>query len=160
MINPKKGIAFAVTANDVAEKDSILLGEPFGASWYYSWSAKSPVRPENEKGAEFIPMLWDASQYHWSVLKDNYSSDYTGWIMGPNEPNLSTQANMTPVEAAICWYQLRESYPLAKLLSPVCWDRPILNKKTQKWEHEGDHWLSAWIHEYWLRYNHYPEPDA
>lgn len=160
MMNPKKGLAFVVTGNDVAEKDSILLGEPTGASWYYSWSPRSPVKPENEKGAEFVPMLWDSSQYNWATLLNEYPASYTGWIMGPNEPNLGSQSNMSPVEAAICWHQLRESYPSAKLLSPACWDRPILNTKTDKWEHEGDHWLSAWIHEYWLRYKQFPNPDA
>lgn len=159
-----KGIAFSGTTReaDKIDRDILLGGENSvgrnGAGWFYCWSPLPQVEPPD--GVEFVPMLWNASQEMWTMLINNYDPGYTGWIMGPNEPNHPKQANMSPVEAAICWNQLKERYPLAKLVSPACWDRPIFNKKSSKWEQQGDHWLSAWMHEYWLRYNCMPNPDA
>lgn len=145
-MNQKKGLAFVTTSPTGATVDAVLLGGQRGASWYYSWSPASPVADAH--GAEFVPMLWDSSQTQWAMLLANYQPDYAGWVMGPNEPNHPQQAAMTPTEAAICWHLLREAYPLAKLVAPAPWDRPIKDGKTGEWTHEGDHWLSAWMHEH------------
>ena len=157
-MNAKKGLAFVTTSPTDAKVDSALLGGKQGAAWYYSWRPVSPVADAH--GAEFVPMLWDASQANWTALQANYPPDYAGWIMGPNEPNHPQQAAMLPTEAAICWHQLREAYPLARLVAPAPWDRPLRDSKTGEWGSEGDHWLTEWREAHWRLYNCYPDPDA
>ena len=69
-MNAKKGLAFVTTSPTDAKVDSVLLGGKQGAAWYYSWRPVSPVADAH--GAEFVPMLWDASQANWTALQANY----------------------------------------------------------------------------------------
>ena len=157
-MNAKKGIAFVTTSPTDAVVDSVLLGGKQGASWYYTWSPVSSV--PDAHGAEFVPMLWDASPAQWAALRANYHADYTGWLLFLNEPNHPQQANMSPETAAIVYHALRLEYPLAQIVAPGCWDRPLQDAKTGEWSMGGDHWLTEWREAHWRWFHSYPDVAA
>lgn len=80
-----------------------------GISWWYNWS----VRPESavsstfqNYGMEFVPMTWN-NNYSEADLRLFYTAHpETKFILGFNEPNFKTQANMTPSQAAAAWPRL------------------------------------------------------
>ena len=78
------------------------------ATWYHNWSIYS-----NGCDAEFVPMVWN------HVVLDDVAKMSSGseWLMGFNEPNLSSQANMTPEFAASLWPKMEATGK--KLVSPA-----------------------------------------
>ncbi|CAE6446936.1 unnamed protein product [Rhizoctonia solani] len=73
-------------------------------SWYYTWSPSSWVQPP--PNIEFVPMLWggkDVSAFTKAVTRASVASN--GWthILGMNEPQESSQSNMSPADAANMW---------------------------------------------------------
>jgi hypothetical protein len=94
---PFKGLAIA----DMDHFDDIYV---LGGEWWYDWT--SPLDLYSAK----VPMLWSG------LPSTNIPSDYTGWILAMNEPNVSTQLNITPSEAVSRLNALRTSYPYAKIL--------------------------------------------
>jgi hypothetical protein len=73
------------------------------ASWYYNWAAG----PTNGAGtsAEFVPMIWGPGSVTSSTLARAKSSGRT--LLGFNEPDFSSQANMTVEQALDLWPQLQ-----------------------------------------------------
>ncbi|MDD3403795.1 MAG: glycosyl hydrolase [Hespellia sp.] len=67
-----------------------------GESWYYNWSL-TPYA-QNTSKAEFVPMIWDGSDGSMAWLQQAKANGYTT-VLGFNEPDLDSQANMS-VEAA------------------------------------------------------------
>jgi hypothetical protein len=98
---PKKGAA--LTYQDCSSAIAV------NASWEYGWSPKPP----NCAGIENIPMIWGAGDVN-ATLGGN-----SQWVMGFNEPDSGSQANLTPAQAASLWYQIEQMYPDRKLLAPA-----------------------------------------
>jgi hypothetical protein len=75
--------------------------EDVGAGWYYNWSS----RPADVGGAaEFVPMIWGADSVNPDDLARARESGST--LLGFNEPDFASQADM-PVEQALdLWPQL------------------------------------------------------
>ncbi len=103
VVTPKKGVAAAKfgPANIAAAN----------ASWYYDWGAnpRSGTVPAGLQTPEFVPMLWGANY----VTAQNISALTTGknngtykYLLGFNEPDLSSQSNMTVAQAISLWPQL------------------------------------------------------
>lgn len=80
-----------------------------GATWSYDWTPSGDV-----------PMLWSGKPS--SLIP----AEYTGWILVLNEPNVTTQANLSPSEAVNRLNNLRAYYPRARLIccgaSVWAWD--------------------------------------
>lgn len=82
-----------------------------GTSWWYNWS----IRPESvvsstfqNYGMEFVPMTWN-NNYSEADLRLFYTAHPEAkYILGFNEPNFKTQANMTPSQAAAAWPRLEK----------------------------------------------------
>src|SRR4030042_2145427 len=99
----KKGIAFGyLTEADMAE-----ISE--GMSWWYNWA----VVPENGvkdvfEGYDmhFVPMTWNGLFNETSLRPFYESHPDAKYLLGFNEPNFTTQANLTPREAAALWPKL------------------------------------------------------
>ena len=81
-----------------------------GISWFYNWGVSCGV--SGYEGMEFVPMVWNA-------LDDNKANNIREWVknnpntkylLGYNEPNFTSQANMTPEQAA-------ENWPMVKALA-------------------------------------------
>jgi RNA polymerase sigma factor (sigma-70 family) len=74
-----------------------------GASWYYNWGA-TPNGIATPSGVSFVPMIWGASDVTAATLDQVKSEGNV--LLGFNEPDLSSQANMTVTQALDLWPQL------------------------------------------------------
>ena len=76
------------------------------SGWFYHWGTSSA---EDLKDAEFVPMKWNAkslTDYRWKEILDiNYSTH----VLGFNEPDGATQANMTLDEMLLYWPKMMET---------------------------------------------------
>ena len=78
-----------------------------GVTWAYDWgiSPSSSVIDNfgTDKDMEFVPMCWNGGFDEAALRK--YLTNHPGvkYILGFNEPNFSTQSNMTPAQAAAAW---------------------------------------------------------
>lgn len=103
-----KGLALA----DASHPEDLEL---LGAEWWYDWTPTGQV-----------PMLWSGKP---SV---SLPAHYSGVVLVLNEPNVESQANVTPAEAVRRLAALRAYYPRAKL---YCCGVSI--------------WASDWTMEFW-----------
>jgi hypothetical protein len=75
-----------------------------GVSWYYNWGT-TPLTVPNGVPIEFIPMVWNGSSgfLTGSTGLSNYlaAGNTPTEVFALNEPNFTTQANMTPSNAAV-----------------------------------------------------------
>lgn len=93
--SPKRGIC-----GDASPADLATLA-PF-VTWYYDWGVEPPSVSQGQlSGIEWVPMAWNAP----SNLTDfeNRIPDGSIYLLGFNEPNFKSQANMTPEQAAAAW---------------------------------------------------------
>jgi hypothetical protein len=97
----KRGIAYGQSS--VA--DLTVLSK--GIGWWYNWAAM----PDNTAvasahaalGVEFVPMAW--GQASLADLATQVPAD-AKYLLGFNEPNFGSQANLTPAQAAALWPQV------------------------------------------------------
>jgi len=101
----KRGIAFGYHS----ESDLKAISE--GISWWYNWAVTPDTQVKSvyeNYDMDFVPMLWndrsDTAQVR-AFLKTHPNVKY---ILGFNEPNFKTQANMTPAKAAANWPRIEE----------------------------------------------------
>jgi len=90
-------------------------------SWAYNWGQTfSGSLPD---GVAFIPMLWSDADWYTSTWQTNAQAaidNGTEFLMGYNEPDLNTQANMTPKQAAQSWMTYMQPFAgKAKLVGPA-----------------------------------------
>lgn len=103
----KRGLAYNLT--NPADLDTLKNG----ISWWYNWhySTSAPTDYYSNYKMEFIPMLWggNTSTNDMTIVK-NYilSHPEIKYLLVMNEPNLTDQANRTPVEAAEDWIKYEQ----------------------------------------------------
>ncbi len=101
----KRGIAYGY--HSPADLEAISKG----ISWWYNWSYKpestvAAVYPNY--GMDFVPMTWNGS-FNEAGLRAYYANNPNSkYLLGFNEPNFTTQANMTPSQAAAIWPKLEK----------------------------------------------------
>jgi hypothetical protein len=109
----KRGIAWAV--DTIA--DAKLLSK--SVTWWYNWSPTPQAAVSGglaTVGMQFIPMLWNGSGI--GTAKPAAAPA----LLGFNEPDLGSQANMTPQNAASLWPQvesLAKAQNIPLLISPA-----------------------------------------
>jgi hypothetical protein len=95
--NAKKGVS-AWTFNGVSK----ALAES-GASWYYTWSS-GHTGIASPHGAAFVPMIWGPGSVSAATLSQvRHEGDV---LLGFNEPDLSSQSNMSVSQALALWPRL------------------------------------------------------
>jgi len=113
----KRGVAYGY--HSAADMNTASAG----ISWWYNWAAQpdAGIRTTySDYGVDFVPQAWNAagiSGVNSWVSQDNKVK----YLLGFNEPNFVSQANMTPSQAAAAWPQLQaiaDQYGL-KLVSPA-----------------------------------------
>ena len=88
----KKGLSY----NDASLTDAFSSA---GISWAYNWG--SSAGGTILSGAEYVPMLWGSGQTSgWSSAAQAAISSGSTHVLSFNEPDLSTQSNLSPQVAA------------------------------------------------------------
>ena len=73
-----------------------------GASWYYNWGATP--NGDSAAGVSYVPMIWGAANVTSATLAQVSQEGHT--LLGFNEPDLSSQANMSVAQALDLWPKL------------------------------------------------------
>jgi len=104
----KRGVAYG--QNSVADLTALAKG----IGWWYNWSQlpESAVRTSYAGiPVEFVPMLWD-EQFTVSSASSNMLSNQGRYpvktLLGFNEPNFFSQANLSPEQAAAKWPEVQQ----------------------------------------------------
>ncbi|KAJ6113927.1 Glycoside hydrolase superfamily [Penicillium sp. IBT 18751x] len=108
----KRGAAY----NDISTVS--LLSSAGTISWAYNWGFSSfGSLPSN---VEYVPMLWGAQYFTgWVAAIETALASGSDYILGFNEPDMASQADMTPAAAASYYNQYITPYSgQAKLISP------------------------------------------
>lgn len=124
VLRGKRGICF--TLREEGEKGSWTVNLPkviaLKPYWNYSWNSKRLEQQPDD--IEFVPMIWGAWGAQGLQKKINedvvppFNAGQTQLLLGFNEPDNDTQANMSVEKAAGFWSELEAAdMPLA---SPVC----------------------------------------
>lgn len=83
-----------------AYNDVSLVSLVSGASWAYNWNLESggSLPP----GVDYCPMLWGPKMYSdWSsAVSTALSSGGSSCVLGFNEPDMVSQSNLSPAQAA------------------------------------------------------------
>ena len=110
----KKGVAFGVSSIDSWEYRLTALN----AKWHYSWNWE--LQDNYPDDVEFVPMIWGVNSTSTSILSNIASLVDNGdvtHLLGFNEPDLVSQANMTVDQAVESWERIEDTG--ATLGSPV-----------------------------------------
>ena len=118
----KRGIGIS---NQWSEKWGTLLTS-LNPSWHYSWNHS--VLEEHPEGLEFVPQFWGKNSVtleNVRMLKPFILSGKVKYIIGFNEPDLASQANMSIEEAIQKWIELEtflkseDLFDKVELVSPA-----------------------------------------
>ncbi|KAJ8122732.1 hypothetical protein ONZ43_g1142 [Nemania bipapillata] len=96
----KRGLAY----NDASlVQEYVNLGG--AASWAYNWGDSTADLPS---GITYYPMLWSPAAEHsngWNELAKTAIANGADALLGFNEPDIATQSNMSPADAAAAHIQ-------------------------------------------------------
>jgi hypothetical protein len=97
----KKGMGMTFQGGDWSEKVSQTKSH-----WFYSWGAKTSIKePFN---IDYVPMVygkWDTEET-FETLRNQAAAGEIKYLLGFNEPDGESQANMTVEEAIALWPSL------------------------------------------------------
>jgi hypothetical protein len=97
----KRGIG----VNSMSDADFRALAP--GVSWYYNWGA-TPLAKPAEVAMDFLPMAWNGASGFQTALTSYLAAGNRPWrVLALNEPNFTTQANMTPSNSAVTFKQVK-----------------------------------------------------
>ena len=85
-----------------------------GVTWFYNWSNTVGNYIADQEFLEFTPQIWNGNFNADNIRKFVQAHPDTKYILGFNEPNFKSQANMTPQYAAERWPEIQS---LAKELN-------------------------------------------
>ncbi|KAJ7154903.1 glycosyl hydrolase catalytic core-domain-containing protein [Mycena crocata] len=140
-----RGLAWA-TNNDFAP----VIGSKPMVTWYHHWE-DGPV-PQMPGKNEYVPMFWGAKKWSkWNARKAEMAKKTPQYLLGFNEPDISSQGDMSPAYAADVW--MKEIHPWAangvKLGSPaVAWDLDWTMKFLAELKKRGGHVDFVSVHWY------------
>src|SRR5208282_1065008 len=96
----KRGIA--VNTMSAADFEAVAPG----VSWYYNWGA-TPLTLSGDVTMDFLPMAWNGNSGFQTSISSYLAAGNTPWrVLALNEPNFTTQANMTPSNSAVTFEQV------------------------------------------------------
>jgi hypothetical protein len=76
------------------------------SGWFYHWGT---ISNEDLTDAEFVPMRWNAKSLTDSRWQEILNINYSNHLLGFNEPDGESQANMTLDEMILYWPKMMES---------------------------------------------------
>lgn len=98
---------------------SLLQPLSHAVSWAYDWNMLADgILPD---GVEYVPMLWGSKMFGgWFSSIETALSGGSQYILGFNEPDIQSQANMSPAEAVSAYHNYVTPYAgKATLVSPA-----------------------------------------
>jgi hypothetical protein len=100
--SPKRGIC-----GDASPEDLAVLA-PY-ITWYYDWGVAPPAVSEGQLfGIEWVPMCWGGVNSGDVAGIEAQIPEGSKYLLGYNEPNFISQANLTPAQAASMWPNLEK----------------------------------------------------
>ena len=105
----KRGVGWDEKTRAVSASDVAMLKD--GVSWLYNWgqhSSEAMGTATDNGEMTFVPMCWNGLYSESQLSAWLKAHPNTKWLLGFNEPNFSSQANMTPAEAAKEWPRLEK----------------------------------------------------
>jgi hypothetical protein len=115
----KRGIAY-----DLASPAD-LTALSAGVSWWYNWSltpsTSLPADAAARYGMDFYPMLWNGNFNGTNVEAFLIAHPEIHYLLVLNEPNLTSQSNLTPQAAAQLWprYEAVSAHTGVKIVGPA-----------------------------------------
>jgi hypothetical protein len=100
--SPKRGIC-----GDASPQDLVVLAP--SVTWYYDWGVEPPAVSQGQlSGIEWVPMCWGAVNPGDVAGIEARIPAGSKYLLGFNEPNFKSQANLTPAQAASMWPNLEK----------------------------------------------------
>jgi hypothetical protein len=115
----KRGIAYDLTS----PSDFAALSP--GVSWWYNWSPSPnsavPSDYATRYDMDFYPMLWNGNFNATNIVAYLKANPEIKYLLVLNEPNLTSQANLTPQQAAQLWpqYEAISAQTGVKIVGPA-----------------------------------------
>jgi hypothetical protein len=115
----KRGVAY-----DLADTSDFAALSP-GVSWWYNWSPQSNAQAPTDYVAQyhmdFYPMLWNGNYDAAAIEAFLLANPAIKFLLVVNEPNLVTQANLTPQQAAVLWpgFEAIAAHTGVKIVGPA-----------------------------------------
>jgi Glycosyl hydrolase catalytic core len=75
-----------------------------GAGWYYTWAA-GHAGITTPQGVDFVPMIWGSGSVTTQSIAQAKSGGH--YLLGFNEPDMSSQSNMSVTQALDLWPKLQ-----------------------------------------------------
>jgi hypothetical protein len=75
-----------------------------GAGWYYTWAA-GHAGITTPRGVDFVPMIWGSGSVTTQSIAQAKSAGH--YLLGFNEPDMSSQSNMSVTQALDLWPKLQ-----------------------------------------------------
>ncbi len=101
----KRGVAYG--NNTIADLQALSKG----VTWWYNWyhqPESTVINIYQNYGFDYVPMAWNGAFDKEAMRSFLSTHPQVKYILGWNEPNFTTQANMTPSQAAAMWPELEE----------------------------------------------------
>jgi hypothetical protein len=113
----KRGVGYNFDSGSAADMGALSKS----VSWFYNWQPQpsaAAAAAYAQAGMEFVPMVWNGT-FNVDTLVKNIPAD-AKYLLGFNEPNFTSQGNLTPQQAAQLWPQLEDvaTRRNLKLVSP------------------------------------------
>ncbi|QTN33433.1 glycoside hydrolase family protein [Akkermansiaceae bacterium] len=112
----KKGICLSKNWGDTRKVEAMIGSLDVG--WHYNWTGK--WQGKDIKGVPFVPMIWGKTPWALAAIKEVRVAKSRGDsspLLGFNEPDGKSQANMSVEESLDLWPQLEKTN--RRLGSPV-----------------------------------------
>ncbi len=115
----KRGVAY-----DLASPADLAALSP-GVSWWYNWSPRPnsavPADYATRYSVDFYPMLWNGNFNASDIVAYLRANPSINYMLVLNEPNLVSQANVTPQQAAQLWpsYESVAAQTGVKIVGPA-----------------------------------------
>lgn len=91
---------------DLADSADVRAASGFG--WYYNWGQQpAPGAGNVDDHIEYVPMAWGAGFDEQALVNYLTAHPRVKFLLGFNEPNFRSQANLTPSQAAAAWPRLQ-----------------------------------------------------
>jgi hypothetical protein len=118
----KRGVAY-----DLADPLDFAALSP-GVSWWYNWAAQPnkavPADYVAQYGMDYYPMLWNGNFDATAVESFLQQHAEIHYLLVVNEPNLTSQSNLTPQQAAALWprFEAIAAHSAVKIVGPqITW---------------------------------------